>query len=177
MKSFFKIALACFLTLAVLQPAVVWPAAGKATAGLTFTVNNTADLPDAVPGNGICEAIAGAGNCTLRAATMESNANSNPDITINIPAGVYQLTIPAIPADDDGHGSLKLFRSLTVTGAGSDETIIDGNGSVIHDRVIEVTSGSNVTFTIQGLTLQDGQVTNAQPTGARGGGDVGLVRE
>ena len=38
----------------------------------TFTVNNTLDTVDANPGNGVC--ADSLGQCTLRAAIMESNA-------------------------------------------------------------------------------------------------------
>src|SRR5690606_38888623 len=54
----------------------------------TFTVNNTADAPDANPGDGICATASGV--CTLRAALQEANAAAGAD-TINVPAGTYTL--------------------------------------------------------------------------------------
>ena len=39
-----------------------------------FTVNTNVDLPDANPGNGVCETAPGNGICTLRAAIQEANA-------------------------------------------------------------------------------------------------------
>lgn len=56
----------------------------------TFTVNSTADVVDATPGDGVC-ATAGA-VCTLRAATEEANALAGSD-TINLPLGTYLLTL------------------------------------------------------------------------------------
>ena len=45
--------------------------------GVLFTVNSTADTPDAVVGNGLC--ANSLGKCTLRAAIQEANANSTDD--------------------------------------------------------------------------------------------------
>jgi hypothetical protein len=171
MKSLITILVASNLIVALLNSAIVRPEAAEAVAGITITVNSTADLPDALPGNGLCEATAGQGNCTLRAATMEANANSNPSITIIIPAGIYRISIPPNNPEDDGHGSIKIRHSLTITGAGSRQTTVDVDGHVIHDRTLEIISStSNSTITIQGLTIQEGNVTTAQPTGPKGGG-------
>lgn len=41
----------------------------------SYTVNTLVDAVDANPGNGVCEATAGTGDCTLRAAIQESNAD------------------------------------------------------------------------------------------------------
>ena len=171
MKSLFKIVLASSLLVTLLASAVVRSEAAEATAGITFTINTNTDLSDASPGNGVCEATAGQGNCTLRAASMEANANSNPNITIMIPAGVYRITIPPNNPEDDSHGSIKIHRSLTIIGAGSGQTTIDGDGLANHDRTLEVLTNTNTSIiTIQGVTIQEGHVTSAQPTGAKGGG-------
>src|SRR5258706_2751672 len=63
----------------------------SATAAGPFNVNDANDLVDDNPGNGICHTAAG--TCALRAAMMEANKSSGA--TINLPAGVYHLTIPA----------------------------------------------------------------------------------
>ena len=63
-----------------------------------FTVNTTTDLIDVVPGNGVCEATAKLGDCSVRAAIMETNALEGPD-EIRVPAGTYLLTI--IGDDED----------------------------------------------------------------------------
>ena len=54
-------------------------------------VNSTADLADAVPGDGIC--ADSAGDCTLRAAIEEANANPGPDIIVFHIPGVGPHTI------------------------------------------------------------------------------------
>src|SRR5207237_5592436 len=62
----------------------------------TFDVDNTADAVDAAPGDGHC-ATAATG-CTLRAAIQEANAFAGSDV-INLPAGVYLLTIAGAAED------------------------------------------------------------------------------
>ena len=46
-------------------------------------------------------------------------------------------------------------RTVTIQGAGAATTIIDGNGFVTHDRVIDINSG--VTVTISGVTIKNGR--------------------
>ncbi len=62
--------------------------ATSAAHAATFTVDSTADVNDAVPGDGICSD--GSGSCTLRAAISEANALTGAD-TIILPAGTYTL--------------------------------------------------------------------------------------
>lgn len=113
-----------------------------------FVVNTTSDSVDSNPGDGICEANALAGDCSLRAAIIETNALTGAD-TITIPAGTYGLTI--LGDDDDSFmGDLDILDDLTITGAGMLETIIDGNSI---DRIIYILSA---TTTIQNLTLHNG---------------------
>ena len=102
----------------------------------TFVVNSTADLTDADQGDGICAAANG--SCTLRAAIMQ--ANFLPDAnTITIPQGVYTFTRPG---DEDAAvlGDLDIINDVTIQGAGSANTIIDGNGGVTNDRVFQISS-------------------------------------
>ncbi|MCA9885495.1 MAG: CSLREA domain-containing protein, partial [Anaerolineae bacterium] len=89
-----------------------------------ITVNSTLDAVDANPGDGICaDAI---GNCTLRAAIMESNAFPLTQ-TIHVPAGTYLLTIPGTDEDAAATGDLDITDPLLLIGDGQGETIIDGN--------------------------------------------------
>lgn len=48
-----------------------------------FVVTSTADLRDAAPGDGVCEATAGAGDCTLAAAIDEGNALGAAAVTVS----------------------------------------------------------------------------------------------
>jgi len=58
----------------------------------TFTVNDTTDSVDALPGDGLC--ADSNGSCTLRAAVQETNALPGAD-TIILGSGTYLLTMPA----------------------------------------------------------------------------------
>ncbi len=136
-----------------------------APAGITFTVDSTADAVDDNPGNGICHTAAG--TCTLRAAIMEADV-SNSDVTINVPNGTYLLTIPPIiPTDTITSGDLNLTPPLSgnpiisINGAGMNNTIIDGNHL---DRVFSVSAGRSAV--ISNLTIRNGVV----PTFQNGGG-------
>jgi hypothetical protein len=54
----------------------------------TLTVTSTATGADAEPGDGVCEASAGGGDCTLPAAVDEANALGRA--AISVPAGAYE---------------------------------------------------------------------------------------
>jgi CSLREA domain-containing protein len=58
------------------------------TEAAIFTVNSTADLPDADQGDGIAATCDG--QCTLRAAVMQANYTGGSN-TIILPPGVYAL--------------------------------------------------------------------------------------
>lgn len=124
----------------------------------TFTVNNAADGVDVNPGDGICATVGGF--CTLRAAIMEANALAGAD-TITLPAGVYTLTIAGADEDASTTGDLDIIQDLTINGAGSATTIIDGNNL---DRVFDIHNG---VVTISGVTIRGGN-----PGLANGGGGI-----
>jgi CSLREA domain-containing protein len=123
-------------------------------ADLTFTVNTTEDGADANPGDGIC-ATSG-GTCTLRAAVMESNHTASGTVEVRVPANAspYVLTIPPSEPGGEASGHLKVTREVTITGAGAQHTIVDGNGSV---RLFEVFA----TSTLSGLTIKNGLATGS----------------
>ena len=131
-----------FLIGLVMAMALALPSNANAA---TFTVDSTADAPDANPGDGVCDD--GAGNCTLRAAIEEANALVGAD-TITFPAGTYTLT----------GGEFDITDDLTITGAGPATTFVDGG---LLARVILI---SSVTVDISGVTIQNGA------TGSLGGG-------
>jgi len=79
--------------------------------GPEFIVNTTDDLPDANPGDGVCETDTGL--CSLRAAIEETNALSGPN-TVKLPAGTYEITNTPISISDD----------LILEGAGQADSII-----------------------------------------------------
>lgn len=83
-----------------------------------LVVTSTAIGADAVPGDGVCEVTAGAGDCTLQAAVDEGNALGRA--AIGLPAGSY----PGSP-------------SLSVTGALSIRKVGSGNASMNHWVTVE----------------------------------------
>jgi hypothetical protein len=84
-------------------------------------------------------------------------ANVRPGSTIVVPAGRYGLSIPPpfgkpftdYTLLDAAHGNLKILAPTTITGAGADRTIIDGQRL---DRVFTVLRPA----TIGGLTVTGG---------------------
>ena len=131
--------------------AIIWFMA-LAGGGATLIVNDTADATDASPGDGVCETAAGNNVCTLRAAVQESNGLSGID-TIIVPTGTYTLTISGSGEDAAATSDLDILELVTINGAGSDETIIDGGGL---DRVFHVMSGFDGPTKLSGLSLQNG---------------------
>jgi hypothetical protein len=136
--------------------------AGGARAA-TFDVNSALDATDAIPGNGVCEAFPGNGICTLRAAVQESNALPGID-TINLQANTTYLLTLVGAENESVSGSLDFSDSANVVGAGAASTIIDGNGAVTGDRVIQVLpcirsncGNGTVVFNLSGVTLQKGR--------------------
>lgn len=128
--------------LRLLVLAVALLGAVSTASAAAFTVNSTADAPDATPGDGVCAAPGGA--CTLRAAIHETNALAGPD-QINVLGGTYTLTRANSP--------LTITDSVTLTGAGAASTIIDGAGIT---GVIRVSPRLDVAVTISDLTVQNG---------------------
>jgi CSLREA domain-containing protein len=130
-------------------------------AGTIFTVNSTADLPDADPLDGVAQTTNGL--CTLRAAVMQANYSGGG--TIILPAGTY--TITRVHYDDNAiAGDLDISADTVIQGAGSGVTILDGNGSVTHDRVFQVLSTVQ-NLTLSGMTIRNGESisTNDSPGG------------
>lgn len=141
----------------------------------SFTVNSTADAPDASPGDGICATAAVA--CTLRAAIQEANfLNSFGGTTVHVPAATYTLTIAGANEDWAASGDLDLvaLNGITIDGAGAASTIIDGNGL---DRVFEIRNSA--TATISNLTIRNGHPSgvNSHGGGVRSAGTLTLMND
>jgi hypothetical protein len=131
------------------------------SACMTYRVDSLLDAPDATPGDRTCaravppgtEAGAPGGLCTLRAAVMESNASVWKD-TIEVPSGLYQLTLPVAA----GGGHLAITDGVKIQGAGAATTIIDGNHA-------------NIVFYVQSEGLELNHVT-VQGGNSSGGGGI-----
>lgn len=140
--------LASILTLLGIALLLAPPTHGQQASGQALAVDSVADAVDVAPGDGMCSTAAG--ECTLRAAIQETNALPGPD-AINVTAGVYTLTIEGRQEDSAATGDLDITDDLTITGAGQEATIVDGNGI---DRVFDV--AGEITAGMAGLTLRGG---------------------
>lgn len=114
----------------------------------TFTVTKTADTND-----GTCDA-----DCSLREAIGAANALPGTDI-VTIPAGIYTLSIAGAGENLNATGDLDVTDDVSLSGAGSSLTVIDGGGI---DRVLEIRPGAIVL--IDAVTVRKGA------PGASGGG-------
>ncbi len=119
------------------------------------------------------------GRARFRAAVQEANALSGAD-TITVPAGVYQLQIPAINTDGPEAGDIDIMSPITITGAGAGTTILDGGPPPLGmpeqrglDRLLEVHPRSG-TVTLQGIALREG--FSAEEGGALRNSNTGLLR-
>jgi len=154
----------------------------------TFAVNTTNDTVDITPGDGVCADING--QCSLRAAIMEANANmngadpnnpANTQDTIVLPAGTFLLTIPPAGTFDASTGHLDINDSLSIVGAGPGQTIIQAaNGDQVFSilDLIPANSpdpgqqGPGITASISNLTITGGQASAVDPFNLGGGAIV-----
>ena len=105
-------------------------------------------------------------DCTLRGAIIAANSNVGDD-TINLPAGTYTLSIAGTAEDAAATGDLDITDDLTITGAGRATTIVDGGQK---DRVFQILPGAgSITVTIQNLTVQNGNSSDAGLDSGGGG--------
>ena len=135
--------------------AAVTLASAPATRSATFDVNAPSDAADALAGDGACEATLGKHDCTLRAAIQEANALHGAD-TINVPAGVFAISIDGESEDEAATGDFDIRDSVTIRGAGHDQTILDGSSL---DRVLDAPRSTQfvaVVVIVEGLTLRGG---------------------
>ena len=99
--------------------------AASAGSGSAFTVTRFDDpTPDGCAPD----------DCSLREAIIAANEAEGPD-SIELPAGTFTLSIEGRDEDLGATGDLDITTSLTLTGAGQDETIVDAGGI---DRVFDV---------------------------------------
>ena len=85
-----------------------------------FVVNTALDAVDWFPGDGACETGPGSGECTLRAAVMESNSGDGN--TIN-----FEPTLFGTPQTIVLMGQLEIIKTMTINGPGADKLSISGD--------------------------------------------------
>ena len=158
----------CFVYLmAIFVLAVVSFVGLEFAMAVTFQINSTEDATDTQPGDGMCETASGNGICTLRAAIQEHNRLGGIN-TINLPAGLYTLTIPGTGENEGTTGDLDIYTgTLTINGSGASTTIIQA-GKTATDGIDRVFDINTAVVNISGVTIRYGRVSNGQ--GGRGGG-------
>jgi CSLREA domain-containing protein len=116
------------------------------------------------------------GDCSLREAIIAANTDSSVDGCISgsgedeiefqptvLPA-TFVLSIEGVGEEAAATGDLDITESLTITGAGAANTIIDANGV---DRVFHLMG--DITVSIRDLTIQNGYVSDDGIEGSGGG--------
>jgi fibronectin type 3 domain-containing protein len=126
----------------------------------TFQVTRTSDSA------GACLPSA----CSLREAVMAANLDTTATLSvphiIQVPAGVYRLTL--IGAEDQGAaGDLDIRNHIHIVGAGAGDTIIDGGSHAdsealtgIREQVFSASpqgSGGPISVKLQGLKIRGGE--------------------
>ena len=130
------------------------PASGQSG---SIIVTSTDDAPDLNLSDTVCEATAGQGDCTLRAAVQ--NANKAPDADTIVLSADATYPLDEVGSDDNAlRGDLDLAHTLTIQGNGA---VVSGLG--LGDRIVHVKTGAMVT--IDRVTIADGNV----PSGGGGG--------
>lgn len=124
----------------------------------THTVSIVTDSVDVAPGDGACADAAG--ECSLRAAVMESNAAADADV-IELGESVYEITIPECGegtsiAFDDACGDLDVTSEIRIRGVGAYRSMVtadalSGLGNGGHFDLSSLGS-----LTIEDLMLRDG---------------------
>lgn len=131
-----------------------------------FIVNVAVDLPDATPGNGVCNTLGlGPGLCTLRAAVMEANALAGAD-TITLTAGQTHTLTRAGQDDSAVSGDLDLNDTVAIVFfASGTRPVVDAG---VAERGFEVNDGN---ATLLGFDITGGDAT---VPGAAGGGGIAV---
>lgn len=119
----------------------------------TIVVTTTADTPDANIGDGICADANG--DCSLRAAIQETNANGGlMTVPIQLQQNTtYTLTIAGAGEDAGATGDLDIASNINIQGNNS---TLDVDGL---DRAFDVLAGGSLTVTR--LTILNGAVTGS----------------
>jgi hypothetical protein len=111
-----------------------------------FTVNTTSDThaisPAASPNDG-------AGHVSLRSAVEAANAQGGAT-TINVPAGVYNLTLGELGIAPNGN------KTNFISGAGAASTIVNQTDGLNRVFNIDFNSLGGTAVTLSGITIQGG---------------------
>lgn len=156
--------------------ALLWlmggPAARAAPSGSTINVTT----PD--------DELNTDGDCSLREAIQAANTDAAVDNcpagsgadTVVLGAGTYQLSIPGAGEDNNATGDLDVMTdSLTITGLGPGQTVIDAGGL---DRILDIQyNATPPAIVISGVTIFNGNVYGESGGGINNhwGADLTLI--
>ena len=115
------------------------------------------------------------GKCSLREAISAANLDAPVDACpsgmgddmIILQEGRYVLQLAGAGEDNNAAGDLDLRSNMTIVGAGSTLTIIDGGGI---DRVLDIHAGAHAV--VSGVTITSGATPNGKDDGVAGGGNA-----
>jgi CSLREA domain-containing protein len=144
---------------------------GAYEATTPFVVDDLTDAVDDDPADDLCQ-TAGL-TCTLRAAVQQ--ANNIPGMNeIELGAGTHLLSIAGSGEDNAATGDLDLDTPVSIRGAGTAFTIVDGGGL---DRVFDVGVPDHTATNAPGLTrIEDLSITGGD-AGLDNGGAIASVRD
>jgi hypothetical protein len=146
----------------------------------TFYVGNPTDSLsdedlDILPGDGVCSTVTS--TCTLRAAIQEATALPEAAIIV-LPAGIFRLMRASADGnqkspdiDDLNVNYGNTFKELSITGAGTDRTNIDGNWI---SRVLNIAANQKVT--ISNVTIRKGFAGTTSVRAVQQGGAIFIAR-
>ncbi len=148
------------LAMLMLVGLLLAPGVAKAQGTIDVTTSTDAIVVDAA--------------CSLREAIESANTDSDIDsctrtgtapYTINVPANTYLLALPGAGEDNNATGDLDIRTSLVISGAGVDNTFIQGGATTLLalDRVLQITGTVDVTIT--GVTVRYGNATGIDESG------------
>ena len=140
-----------------------------------FNVNSQADTVDINVGDGSCADVSG--NCSLRAALMETNALPGTDEVYLPRSTTYTISIAPMVSGDDAHGDFDITDSLilSIMDPGTPIThpselpILDANGL---SRVLEIEAVifDSIQVEIFGLMVRNGDTGVDSTSDDQGGG-------
>ena len=104
------------------------------------------------------------GFVSLREAIIAANTHIGAD-TINLGDGIFSLALVGAGEDFAATGDLDITDDLTIVGAGTGSTIVDGGGI---DRIFHVHAG---VVNVENMTIQNGLVTS----GVTHGGGISVA--
>lgn len=125
-----------------------------------FVVTTPIDANDVLLGDGLPQTSDG--ETSLRSAVEEANTQPGAD-SIQLPDGFFALTLPENPLSDASGGDLDVIDSLTIRGAGPNNTVIDATridrmfelfdraSLELHDLTIQVRDINHVINNTDGL--------------------------